>query len=145
MTDSSKRQPTVLIVEDNKQSMVLFKKFFEKAKQRGDLPCEIIEAYDGDEAIQLIDIANPDLILCDISMPKKDGFEVLNHFNNFSKKQNSFSFFCFLSGAPEEMNRAFKAGAMGFISKQEVNYYLMVLQIKAWLRLTELEREREKA
>jgi len=144
MTESSDRQPTILIVEDNKQSMALFKKFFDKAKQRGDLKCEIIEAYDGDEAIQLIDIANPELILCDISMPKKDGFEVLNHFNNFSKKQNSFSYFCFLSGAPEEMSRAFKAGAMGFISKQEVNYYLMVLQVKSWLRLTELERKMEK-
>ena len=125
--------------------MVLYKKFFEKAKQRGDLLCEIIEAYDGDEAIQLIDVANPELILCDISMPKKDGFEVLNHFNNFSKKQNPFSYFCFLSGAPEEMSRAFKAGAMGFMAKQEINYYLMVLQIKSWLRLTQLERELEKA
>lgn len=142
-SESASRVPTVLIVEDNKQSMVLFKKFFEKAKQRGDIQCEVIEAFDGDEAIQLIDIANPELILCDISMPKKDGFEVLNHFNNFSKKQNAFSYFCFLTGAPEEMSRAFKAGVMGFIAKQDVNYFVMVLQLKTWLRLAQLERKLE--
>jgi len=134
------RIPTVLIADDNKQTVALMKKFFNKAKDRGDLICEVIEAYDGEEAIQMLDIAQPHLILCDIGMPRKDGFEVLSHFNQFSRQKNRFCFFCFLSAAKEEKIRAFKEGAMGFMSKNEINYFVMTLEVKAWLRLAELER-----
>jgi CheY-like chemotaxis protein len=136
-----KKNPTVLIADDNKQTVELLKKFFNKAKDRGDLVCEVIEAFNGDEAIQMLDIAQPELILCDIGMPGKDGFEVLNHFNTFSKKQNLYCFFSFLSAAEDEKIRAFKEGAMGFMNKKDINYFVITLQIKAWLRLVELERK----
>ncbi len=137
----AKKNPTILIADDNKQTVELLKKFFVKAKERGDLTCDIIEAYNGDEAIQMLDIAQPELILCDIGMPGKDGFEVLQHFNTFSCKQNQFCFFSFLSAAEDEKIRAFKEGAMGFINKKEINYFVITLQIKAWLRLVLLERK----
>jgi len=136
-----KKNPTVLIADDNKQTVELLKKFFNKAKNRGDLVCEVIEAFNGDEAIQMLDIAQPELILCDIGMPGKDGFEVLNHFNTFSKKQNLYCFFSFLSAAEEEKIRAFKEGAMGFMNKKDINYFVITLQIRSWLRLVELERK----
>jgi CheY-like chemotaxis protein len=134
------KPPTVLIADDNKQTVELMKKFFSKAKERGDLNCAILEAYDGEEAIQMLDIAQPHLILCDIGMPNKDGFAVLNHFKTFSRKQNLFCFFCFLSAAKEEKIRAFNEGAMGFLAKDDINYFVMTLQVRAWLRLAELER-----
>ncbi len=136
-----KKNPTVLIADDNKQTVELLKKFFNKAKDRGDVICEVIEAFNGDEAIQMLDIAQPELILCDIGMPGKDGFEVLNHFNTFSKKQNLYCFFSFLSAAEDEKIRAFKEGAMGFMNKKDINYFVITLQIRAWLRLVELERK----
>ncbi|MFH2128785.1 MAG: response regulator [bacterium] len=139
--NETKKKPTVLIADDNKQTIDLLKKFFLKAKERGDMVCEVIEAYNGDEAIQMLDIAQPELILCDIGMPGKDGFEVLEHFNKFSSKQNLFCFFCFLSAAEEEKIKAFKGGAMGFLNKKDINYFVITLQIKAWLRLAELERK----
>jgi len=143
MADKSKlkKNPSILIAEDNKQTVELLKKFFKKANERGDLKCVIIEAYNGDEAIQMLDIAQPEIILCDIGMPGKDGFEVLQHFNTFSRKQNQFCFFSFLSAAEEEKIRAFKEGAMGFINKKDINYFVITLQIRAWMRLVELERK----
>ncbi len=89
----------------------------------------------------MLDIAQPDIILCDIGMPGKDGFQVLHHFNTFSRKQNLYCFFSFLSAAEDEKIKAFKEGAMGFINKKEINYFVITLQIKAWLRLVELERQ----
>ncbi|MBU3914339.1 response regulator [bacterium] len=136
-----KNVPTVLIAEDNTQTRELLKKFFDKARERGDLVCDVVEASDGEEAIQMLDIAQPELILCDIGMPKKDGFEVLKHFNDFSRKNNKFCFFCFLSASSEEKARAFKSGAMGFLTKEQINYFVVTLNIRAWLRLAKLERE----
>lgn len=139
--NSGDKKQTVLIADDNKQTVELLKKFFAKAKERNDLSCEVIEAFNGDEAIQMLDIAQPDIILCDIGMPGKNGFEVLNHFNTFSKKQNHYCFFSFLSAAEDEKIRAFKEGAMGFLNKKDINYFVITLQIRAWLRLVELERQ----
>ncbi|MBU2512079.1 response regulator [bacterium] len=134
-------KPAVLIAEDNAQTRALLKRFFEKANERGDLICDIIEAADGEEAIQMLDIAQPELILCDIGMPKKDGFEVLQHFNEFSRFNNLFCFFAFLSASREEKKRAFAAGAMGFLAKEDINYFIVTPLLKSWLRLAKLERE----
>ena len=37
---------------------------------------EVICAYDGDEALKLVEEIKPDLILLDIMLPEKDGMEV---------------------------------------------------------------------
>src|SRR5690625_3986737 len=37
---------------------------------------EVVCAYDGDEAIEVAEAENPDLILLDIMLPNKDGNEV---------------------------------------------------------------------
>jgi CheY-like chemotaxis protein len=134
-------RPTILIADDNDQTRALLKKFFAKAEKRGDMFCDIIEATNGDEAIQMLDIAQPELILCDISMPERDGFEVLNHFNAFSKENNLFCFFAFLSASSEEKKRAFNSGAMGFLSKEDINYFIITPLLNSWLRLARLERE----
>lgn len=38
---------------------------------------EVVEAHDGEEAILKVQQDNPDIILLDLTMPKKNGFEVL--------------------------------------------------------------------
>ena len=134
-------KPTVLIADDNAQTRALLKRFFVKANERGDLDCQVIEAADGDEAIQMLDIAQPELILCDIGMPVKDGFEVLHHFNELSNRNNLFCFFAFLSASSEEKQRAFRSGAMGFLSKDDINYFIVTPLLRSWLRLAYLERE----
>ena len=42
----------------------------------------IVCADDGEKALEVIKKENPDLILLDILMPKKDGFEVLKELKN---------------------------------------------------------------
>src|SRR5438874_8038299 len=38
---------------------------------------QVVTAYDGEQALEKVKTENPDLIICDVMMPRKDGFEVL--------------------------------------------------------------------
>ncbi|HYM61958.1 MAG TPA: response regulator transcription factor [Thermoanaerobaculia bacterium] len=46
---------------------------------------ETVQAADGDEAIRLFHAEHPDLVLLDLMLPKKSGFEVLDHIRKISK------------------------------------------------------------
>ncbi|HXI14023.1 MAG TPA: response regulator transcription factor [Thermoanaerobaculia bacterium] len=46
---------------------------------------ETVPAADGDEAIRLFHDEKPDLVLLDLMLPRKSGFEVLEHIRKFSK------------------------------------------------------------
>lgn len=54
---------------------------------------EILEAYNGEMAIRIIEDKKPELILCDIGMPKINGIEVLKYVYENSPRTE----FCFLT------------------------------------------------
>ena len=61
----------VLIVEDNKINILLAKTLVKRIISN----CTILEACDGNEAIAIYKEEKPDLILMDIQMPNKNGYE----------------------------------------------------------------------
>jgi len=63
----------ILIVEDEETIRRVLKKVLLEENDA----YEIIEAFDGVQAIEIIKSNKIDLILCDIKMPKKDGIDVL--------------------------------------------------------------------
>ncbi|MDP9361824.1 MAG: response regulator transcription factor [Acidobacteriota bacterium] len=46
---------------------------------------ETVLAADGEEAIRVFHAESPDLVLLDLMLPKKSGFEVLDHIRKFSR------------------------------------------------------------
>ena len=62
---------TVLIAEDNAVNRELLRELLET---RG---YTVLEACDGQEALHMIDQAQPDILLLDIGMPVLDGFAVV--------------------------------------------------------------------
>ncbi|MDP3386512.1 MAG: response regulator transcription factor [Eubacteriales bacterium] len=62
--------PRILIVDDNKQIVSILSEY---AKKEG---FETIVSTDGEEALQAFQKQKFDIILLDVMMPKKDGFEV---------------------------------------------------------------------
>lgn len=60
----------ILIADDNEDIVNILKKFAEKENLDADV------AFDGQQALDMFDKNNYDLILLDIMMPKKDGYEV---------------------------------------------------------------------
>ena len=45
---------------------------------------EVTEATDGDQAVQAVEKSLPDLVILDIMMPKKDGFDVCRRVRDLS-------------------------------------------------------------
>jgi len=61
----------ILVIDDEKDAIDLISNFL---TPRG---YDVVTAWDGEEGLRQFDKENPDLILCDIKMPKKDGFQFL--------------------------------------------------------------------
>ena len=62
---------TLLVADDNRLSRELVRDVFASDD------CRVVEAGDGQEVIDRLEAANPDLVLLDLEMPVKDGFAAL--------------------------------------------------------------------
>jgi signal transduction histidine kinase len=78
---------------------------------------EPLLAENGEEGVALANAMSPDLILCDIRMPKMDGYAVLQELR--SKKSTAVLPFIFLSGLGErpEIRHGMNLGADDYIQK----------------------------
>ncbi len=60
----------ILVVDDDKAIVRLVQSYLEKENMR------VLTAYDGEDAMRVIRVERPDLIVLDLMLPKKDGIEV---------------------------------------------------------------------
>ena len=68
MTDP---RPLVLIADDDMEIRALVRRAL------GDLDCDLIEAFDGEDALEKIIVEAPDLVVLDVMMPTLTGWD--NH------------------------------------------------------------------
>ena len=101
----------VLLIEDDR----FFRDFYAfKLQEKG---IEVDVADDGDEGLKKIALNKPDIILLDLIMPKKDGFEVLEALS----KQNLINEIPVLVfstlGQEKDIEKARQLGAKGYVNK----------------------------
>jgi len=117
----------LLIVEDNQDNRELAIKVL---KNKG---YEIIEAVDGEEAIEKAIAEKPDLILLDISLPKLDGYEVAKRLKSMEEFQE-IPIVAFTAHAMKgDREKVIVVGFEGYISKP-INVREFPDQIRAYLR-----------
>lgn len=73
MPADTDNKPLILVVDDNATIRNLVSTIL------GGHNMEVAAAADGDEALAYIESRRPDLVLLDLSMPRVDGLEVLQH------------------------------------------------------------------
>ncbi|AEY68098.1 response regulator YycF [Clostridium sp. BNL1100] len=114
----------ILIVDDEKNIVDILK--FNLKKEGYDT----IEAYDGEEAVNLALSQNPDLILLDIMLPKMDGFTVCRKL-----RQSISTPILMLTAKEEEVDKVLglELGADDYITKPFSPRELMA-RVKANLR-----------
>ncbi|MCK5228677.1 MAG: response regulator [Desulfobulbaceae bacterium] len=101
----------ILIVEDNQDNRELLIKIL---KVKG---FRIIEAVDGEDALQKVSVERPDLILMDISIPKIDGYEVTRRLKNQPDFQDIPIIALTAHAMKGDREKASKAGCDGYITK----------------------------
>ncbi|MBI1421997.1 MAG: response regulator [Gammaproteobacteria bacterium] len=77
----------------------------------------VLEAANGTESLTVLDNNRVDLILLDISMPEKDGFETLKEIKSHETWRNIPVVMCSADDNPATINKCLKSGADDYILK----------------------------
>ncbi len=127
MNETKRLPKKILIVEDNQDNRELVVKIL---KNKG---YQIIEAADGEEALEKVTREKPDLILMDISIPKIDGYEVTKRL----KDQEEFKHIPIVALTAHAMKgdreKFISIGFEGYISKP-INIRELPEQIRSYLK-----------
>lgn len=113
----------VLIMEDD----VFFQKFYSsKLTESG---FQVTIASDGQEGLEKLAKVRPDLILLDIIMPKKDGFDVLKAITA-DKQLRSIPVLVFSTlGQEQDVQKAKALGAYDFVNKSLLDYNVLLTKV----------------
>ena len=101
----------ILIVEDESFIAEMYKIKFESYGY------EVATACDGEEGIQVANKFMPDLVLLDLMMPHKDGYQTLKELREDERTRSLKVFILSNLGQKEEIDRGVKMGADGFFVK----------------------------
>lgn len=118
---------TVLVVDDHPDIREVISW---QLQARG---CNVVEAGDGKEAVELASRVSPDLILMDLSMPVLDGYEATRRIRGSRETSGipivAVSAFC----DPENRQKAIEAGCMECVGKP-VDFRLIDRLLQTHLR-----------
>jgi DNA-binding response OmpR family regulator len=118
----------ILFIEDEAS---LQKTVGEILKQEGFV---VLEALDGDMGLRLAKEERPDLILLDLVLPKKDGFEVLKYLKADPETQHIKVVVLTNLEGSHDVERALELGATTYLVKVNYNLEELVQKIKDFVQ-----------
>ncbi|MBR5515383.1 MAG: response regulator transcription factor [Clostridia bacterium] len=124
----------ILVVEDNAELRRLFCKVLSR---EGYTP---LEATDGEDALDVIDVEFVDLIICDIMMPRMDGIELVRELRD--AKYTLPVLMITAKDTFADKQQSFNAGVDDYMVKP-VDVNEMMLRVKALLRRAKIVNERK--
>lgn len=119
-TNTSYHKPLILIIEDDEDDRHLIREAFEESGHRYDL----CFAFDGTDALEQLAAmtALPTLVLCDINMPRMNGFEFLKTVRTTARLRSLPVVVFSTSDAAKTVKEAYERGANSYIQKPK-NYF----------------------
>lgn len=118
----------VLLVEDDLPLVRMYEIVLKKAG------FELVIALDGEEGLAKIKAENPDVVLLDLVLPKKDGFTLLKELENDSKLSKIPVMCLSVLHQREDLERAKRLGAVDFLVKTEVSPSEIIEKVKMHLK-----------
>lgn len=118
----------ILIVEDDK---FLLKAFSAKFLKEG---FEVTIAEDGEAAIEAMRKKRPDLVLLDLVLPNKHGFQVLEEIRGDEKLKDLKVIVVSNSSSPAGKERSLALGALEYLVKSNTPIDDMVAKVRRYLK-----------
>jgi CheY-like chemotaxis protein len=133
--ETSKTHPktqNILLVEDNPADILLTREAFKE----GTIPHEMNAVNDGVEAVSYLkragkyaDAVRPDIILLDINLPKKNGFEVLAEIKQDPDLKHIPAIVLSTSGSKHDIRKAYDLHANCYLIKPvELEDFLRIIR-----------------
>lgn len=104
------KQKIVLIEDDEILAKVL-------QTELADAGFEVLQAFDGEEGLELVRAKLPDLVLLDLVLPKKHGFEVLEELKKTPDTKGIPVIILTLLGEDEDIKKGLRLGANDYLVK----------------------------
>lgn len=116
----NKPSELLLLIEDDPNDILLF----EKAISRSPFEVEIVVLRDGEKAISYLsgaentnEFSTPDLVLLDLKLPRKSGFEVLEWIKNHPVIRTTPVIILSSSKQTQDLKTAYTLGANSYLVK----------------------------
>lgn len=126
MTDQ-KLKKFVLVAEDDKFYSDVFK------TKLGKEDFDVVVAADGAEALKLARERKPDLMLLDLIMPVKDGFETLKELRADQELKDVKVVVLSNLGQDADVKKAKDLGANDYLVKTNISISEMIAKVKSYL------------
>ena len=118
---------TVLLIEDDIFLSQLLTTRLQKAG------VEVLKVFDGEAAIETLKTVKPNLMLLDIILPKKSGFEVMEEIHSNPMLQDGPIIVISNLGQDSDMARGKALGAVEYLVKAQTGIDELVEKIKSYL------------
>ena len=119
----------ILIIEDDSSLRKTLQEFL------GADGFDAVGAEDGEEGSKMAKEGNPDLILLDVILPKKDGYEVLKELKENQETKNIPIIFLTNLESPADVERAVKLGATTYLTKADYKLEEVAEKIREILKI----------
>ena len=127
----SSEKKIILLIEDEPFLSSLLKNRLQREK------FEMLMAKDGEEAIKILKASKPNLVLLDIILPKKSGFEILEDLKSdpeLSDKREIPIIIISNLSQPEDIQKSKDLGAIEYFVKAKTSIDDLVSKIKTFVK-----------
>jgi signal transduction histidine kinase/CheY-like chemotaxis protein len=122
----------ILFADDLPVSRLLLRRFLTNEFPEVD----ILEAIDGAQAIAMVEVHRPDLLLLDMRMPEMDGWQVARDLRRLECGREMPIIAMSVNASPGMEGVALAAGCNEFIPKPVSDYHPLIRRLRHWLAVT---------
>jgi len=102
-------KPTLLVVDDTEENVMILVELLKDY--------DVVEAYDGETALTIVQEEKVELILLDIMMPEMDGYEVCRRLKENPKSRDIPVIFITAKTDEDSIDKAYRDGGVDYITK----------------------------
>lgn len=128
LKNNNKKKRKILIVEDDPFMRKLYRN---KLISAG---FDVKEAINGKEGLNKAFAEKPDLILLDIVLPRKSGFDVVIEIKKKKETKKIPVIFLSVLGQEKDLKRGLALGAQDYLVKSKVTASELVAKVQEWLK-----------